>query len=147
MIINENKQLTENFFEELVPKYAKICGDDFPKSGYYKEGIQFTQAESDEKIKQKFNHNLKSIVMKRFGQYYDENEIEQNFDVLLKNTTPHRYHWSWCGIKPDTEEFKKFVPEPNNVHFNVNFEISIETKNDHSLSGMIEMETFNNFVI
>ena len=27
MIIGEDKQLAEDFFEQIVPKYSKICGE------------------------------------------------------------------------------------------------------------------------
>ena len=46
MIIDrENNKLTENFFNELVPEYASIKTDDFPTSGYYNEGMNFSKSE------------------------------------------------------------------------------------------------------
>jgi len=146
MIINENKQLTENFFEEIIPKYARICGEtEFPQSGFYNEGFKFTQAESDEKIRQKFNHLLKGVVMKRFNEYYDDNEIEEKFIVLLKNTTTSRAYWCWCGLSPDSEEEKNFIPDPNNTHFNVYYQVSIEPKVEMDVVG--EMEMFDKFTV
>lgn len=140
MIICEDKQLAEDFFEQIVPKYAKICGDDeFPKSHYYSETLKITQAESDEKLKLRFNHELKSVVLKRFNEYFDEKEIEEKFIILLKNTTQSRGHWCWCGLQPGTEAQKNFVPEPNNTHFNISYQVYIEPKIPMNLVGEMEM--------
>ena len=127
-IITEDSKLTNNYFKELFPDYVEIV-DKF-KSSIYTERLDFTKAESDEQIKQKVNHQIKSIVMKQLGRYYDETEIEKNLNITVKDTTPpaNKLFWCWCGIKKGTPEYDKFIPGDTNIHFTIYFEISVETK-------------------
>jgi len=64
-IITEDSKLTNNYFKELFPNYVKIV-DKLETIHHSAECIHFTKSESDEEIKQKVNHQIKSVVMEKF---------------------------------------------------------------------------------
>lgn len=138
MITDENYKLTDNYFSELMPNYAKSVTYKFA-SNYYTDQMHFTRSESDDKIKQKFNHVLKGIVMKSEGEYLSEEEIARDYEICVRDVTSQKTPWGWCGIDPkDKEAMEKFNEKnrksPTNKHYIIYFEVFIKYKS-HGAQG------------
>jgi hypothetical protein len=84
-----NMENMENFLENLMPHYANLATYEMspyaPFRKYLNQHIQFRISESRVKVIKKIDHLLKGVVIDYNGEYLDDEEIDDKFELLIKN--------------------------------------------------------------
>jgi hypothetical protein len=140
--------LPDNYLSEIMPHYSKIITKEDINGGCrYSERFRFNKNEKDKnKVKDKLNHLIIGKVMNIAGEYLNENEIEDEFEIGLIDETKQRESWYWGGTSPEVRNTKdEYVPLPVDIFFD--FSISIIIKPKKGKLNFNSMESFNNMAI
>jgi len=124
----------ENYLDDLLPSYAKLAtyniSEHSPFRKYPNFCVQFKISESYDGIKKKIDHLLKGVIIDYNGEYLENEEICEKFEILIKNLKISESLASWMG-----DNIGKYY----DIYFDVY--IKIRPKGDQGTSGGGDMES------